>query len=210
MLRCMNNLKHYSMKAIDGVVGEVKDFRFDDVVWVIRYFAVEVVAWVPSSRVLISLIAIQKANSEEKNLLVLTSTEQIRQSPERETDKPACRQHEMDYHRYYADSYDWGGAGFRAGGIYPYACYSGFASSRLELKGSLAANRAHGLAEYIQEPDPNLRGCQAVVGYHRQRSDGGLGHALEFIVKDSTRTLRYFVMATCIWWGGHEIGNFSA
>jgi hypothetical protein len=35
MLRCMNNLKHYSMKAIDGVVGEVKDFRFDDVVWVI-------------------------------------------------------------------------------------------------------------------------------------------------------------------------------
>jgi hypothetical protein len=38
--------------------------------------------------------------SEEKNPLFLHTTEQVKESPELHTDKPASRQHEMDYYRY--------------------------------------------------------------------------------------------------------------
>jgi hypothetical protein len=48
-------------------------------------------------------------------------------------------------------------------------------------------------------------GCQAIVGYHRRRSGGDLRHELGFIVEDSTWTLRYLVVASSNWWGGHKV-----
>lgn len=43
MLRNMKDLEHYTIGATDGVIGRVKDFYFDDDVWVIRYLVVETV-----------------------------------------------------------------------------------------------------------------------------------------------------------------------
>ncbi len=46
MLRSMQDLKDYTIAAIDGDIGEVKDFYFDNEAWVIRSFIVETSAWV--------------------------------------------------------------------------------------------------------------------------------------------------------------------
>jgi hypothetical protein len=43
MLRNMKDLEDYTIGATDGVIGRVKDFYFDDDVWVIRYLVVETV-----------------------------------------------------------------------------------------------------------------------------------------------------------------------
>jgi hypothetical protein len=40
MLRSMNDLKDYTIQAVDGNIGHVKDFYFDDKTWVVRYLIV--------------------------------------------------------------------------------------------------------------------------------------------------------------------------
>jgi len=112
MLRSINDLKNYSIDATDGNVGDVKDFLFDDLAWVIRYFVVETGIWLSSRKVLISPIAILEPNWEETILPVLLTREQVRDSPDINTDKPVCRQNEMDYFRHYGCMYYGGGLGF--------------------------------------------------------------------------------------------------
>jgi hypothetical protein len=60
MLRSLNNLGGYAIVAIDGPIGHVKDFYFDDEAWVIRYLSVDTGSWLSSRNVLISPIAIGK------------------------------------------------------------------------------------------------------------------------------------------------------
>lgn len=36
ILRSMNDLENYAIRAVDGNIGQVKDFYFDDESWVIR------------------------------------------------------------------------------------------------------------------------------------------------------------------------------
>ena len=45
MLRSMKDLEGYAIDAIDGTIGHVKDFYFDDEAWVIRYLVVDTGAW---------------------------------------------------------------------------------------------------------------------------------------------------------------------
>ena len=40
MLRSMKDMEGYSIGATDGIIGQVKDFYFDDDAWVIRYLVV--------------------------------------------------------------------------------------------------------------------------------------------------------------------------
>jgi len=205
MLRSINDLKNYSINATDGSVGDVKDFLFDDLAWVIRYFVVETGTWLSSRKVLISPIAIQEPNWEEKILPVLLTREQVRDSPDINTDKPVSRQHEMDYFRHYGYTYYGGGLGFWAGGLYPYALYPGYASSLQEHEGSPVANRDHDRAEHARDEDPNLRSCKAVTGYHIHLKDGDLGHVSGFLVEESTWAVRYLIVDTSNWWGGHKV-----
>ena len=37
MLRSMSDLENYAIRAVDGTIGHVMDFYFDDETWVIRY-----------------------------------------------------------------------------------------------------------------------------------------------------------------------------
>ena len=58
MLRSMKDLEGYAIGAINGTIGHVEDFYFDDEAWVIRYLVVDTGAWLLSRRVLISPVAI--------------------------------------------------------------------------------------------------------------------------------------------------------
>ena len=95
MLRTMKDLAGYSFKATDANIAHVTDFYFDDKAWVIRYFVVDTGNWLSSRKVLISPIAIGHPNWTEKLLPVSTTKEQVKNSPDIDTEKPVSRQHEM-------------------------------------------------------------------------------------------------------------------
>ena len=97
----MKDLKNYAIHATDGTIGHVQDFYFDDEAWVIRYLVVDTGTWLSSRKVLISPVAIGRPNWIEKILPVSITKEQVKQSPDIDTDKPVSRQNEVEYLGYY-------------------------------------------------------------------------------------------------------------
>jgi len=207
MLRSMNELEDCAIGAIDGGVGHVKDFLFDDDAWVIRYFVVQTGFWLYSRKVLISPIAICGADWTEKRLLVAITKEQVRHSPDIDTDKPVSRQHETEYLGYYSYPSYWGGAGLWGSGMVPYALYPGYGEDRSGLSNSRDANQAYMRAERAShsQDDPHLRSCKAIVGYHIHARDGEIGHVSGLLVDEHTWSIRYLVVAISNWGLGPQV-----
>ena len=207
MLRNLKDLENYTMSAIDGEIGHVKDFYFDDDVWAIRYFVVETGTWLSSRKVLISPISVRQPDWAQRALPVSITKEQVRNSPAFNTDKPVSRQNEEDYMGYYGYPYYWGGGGMWGEGLYPYAMVPGYARYGVdravrerELDAYLSDERAR-----HRNDDPHLRSCAVVTGYDIHATDGDIGHVSGFLVDDETWAIRYLVIDTSNWWVGHKV-----
>lgn len=96
MLRSMQELKDYTIGATDGEIGHVTDFFFDDEAWVSCYLVVETGSWLMTRKVLISPFSLMEADWLHKRLPMWINREQVRNSPDIDTDKPVSGQHEMD------------------------------------------------------------------------------------------------------------------
>ncbi|MDA3920820.1 MAG: PRC-barrel domain-containing protein [Salinisphaera sp.] len=101
MLRSMETLEDCAIRATDGIIGQVKDFYFDDEAWAIRYLVVDTGSWLSSRKVLISPIALGQPDWAKKVLPVSITREQVKNSPAIDTEKPVSRQHEIRYLGYY-------------------------------------------------------------------------------------------------------------
>ncbi|MCF8211571.1 MAG: PRC-barrel domain-containing protein [Rhodoferax sp.] len=198
MLRSMQELKEYKMGATDGEVGHVTDFFFDDASWVIRYLVVETGSWLMSRRVLISPYSVLPPDWLHRRLPVRINREQVKNSPDIDTEKPVSRQHEMNYADYYGYPYYWGGSGFWGDGLYiPMATPDGNEATARETAELVALQHA--------KDDPHLRSCGAIIGFHIHASDGDIGHVQGMLVDEDTWALRYLVVDTSNWWGGHRV-----
>lgn len=198
MLRSMQDLKNYTIGATDGEIGHVADFFFDDADWVIRYLVVETGSWLMTRKVLISPFALMEADWMHKRLPMRINKDQVKSSPDIDTDKPVSRQHEMAYLDYYGYPYYWGGTGFWGAGLYvPILASNG--------SGPGAAQGAKVAAAALAQDDPHLRSCMSVIGYHIHARDGDIGHVQGMLVDEDTWALRYLVVDTANWWGGHRV-----
>lgn len=206
MLRSQKDFEKCAIGATDGDIGQVKDLYFDDHAWVIRYLIVETGSWLSSRKVLISPISIHKPDWAAHRLPAAITREQVKDSPDIDTDKPVSRQHELQYLGYYGYPTYWGGAGLWGGAMVPFAMGPG--QTELPL-GAAARERAIAGAQAERErhrdDDPHLRSCKTVVGYHLHAADGDVGHVEGFLVDDETWAIRYLVINTSNWWLGHKV-----
>lgn len=207
MLRNIKNLEGCAIGATDGPIGHVRDFYFDDAGWVVRYFVVETGRWLASRKVLISPIAVGEPDWAAKRLPVSLTKEQVRDSPDTDTDKPVSRQHERDYSTYYGYPYYWRGAGLWGEGAYPNLLLPGFEGFGLAQSSSSEGEYAYAQREAARHrnDDPHLRSCNAVAGYHIHAIDGEIGHVESLLVDDRTWAILYLVVDTSNWWGGHKV-----
>jgi sporulation protein YlmC with PRC-barrel domain len=196
MLRNMQELKSYAIGATDGEVGKVSDIFFDDKSWVVRYLVVDTGSWLKSRKVLISPYAVQRANWDQKRLPVILTQEQIKNSPDIDTNMPVSRQHEMDYADYYRFPYYWGADGFWGDGLYQPIEPTRSEAAELHVKAERARRRSD---------DPRLRSCQAVAGYTAHASDGDIGHVHSMLIDEETWAIRYLVIDTSNWLNGHKV-----
>ena len=96
MLRKFNDFRGFGIRAIDGTIGRVEDFYFDDRAWVVRHLVVDAGTWSSSRKVLLSPTSIGRPDGAEKVLRVLLTTEQVKNSPDIDTARPVSRQHEVE------------------------------------------------------------------------------------------------------------------
>jgi hypothetical protein len=179
MLKSASHLKNYALSASDGVLGKVKDFLFDDQLWVVRYVVADTGKWLPGRRVLITPSALGEPDSVENVLPVTLTKEQIKNSPGIAEDKPVSRQHEEKLHAHYGWSPYW---------IESEAAY--FAAGVLEARETRPVGSSG---------DPNLQSLTEVTGYHIKATDRGIGHVEDCIVEDRTMWIRYVVVDTKNW-----------
>ena len=195
MLRNIKNLRGYVIRAIDGTIGRVDDFYFDDEDWGIRYLVVDTGSWLSGRKVLISPVTVGHAGWMARRLPVALTRAQVEHSPDIDTRKPVSRQHESQYLGYYGYPNYWGGAGLWGMGAYPGSLTAqGRVEQDLREHGSLAT-----------PADFHLRSSNAVVGHHIRATDGDIGHLEDLLVDDDTWAIRYLVVNTSNWWGGRRV-----
>ena len=101
MLSKAKTLEGYKLDSLDGEIGKVKEFYFDDRHWTIRYLVAETGNWLADRQVLISPYALAAVNKEAKNIAVDLTKKQIEDSPSLDSDKPVSRQFEQAYYGHY-------------------------------------------------------------------------------------------------------------
>src|ERR1035438_5508259 len=167
MLRNATQFKGFTIRAMDGDLGTVDDFYFDDETWTIRYLTVETGGWLGGRPVLISPISVIHTDWQAKRLDVSLTKAQVENSPNIDTHKPVSRQHEAAYLGYFGYPYYWGGP--FSPDLYP-----------VGAAGPMNAPR-EGLAERSESTDTHLRSTEAVTGYYIEAADGEIGHVKGFI-----------------------------
>ena len=207
MLRTLKELHDYAIGAVDGDIGRVKDLYLDDETWVVRYLVVDAGGWLMGRKVLISPIAIGNPDRGQRSLPVSMTREQVKNSPDFDSEKPVTRQHETDYAGYYGYPYYWGGTGYWGGGMYPNLMLSGYGGYATQQAMEQETRNARTRAEAARDKhaDPHLRSCAAITGYHLHASDGEIGHVCGMLIDDETWAVRYLIVDTSNWWMGHQM-----
>ena len=109
MLSKVKSLVGYKLDSLDGEIGKVKEFYFDDRHWTIRYLVATTGNWFTGRHALISPYALVSVNKEEQNITIDLTKKQIKESPFLDEDKPVSRQFEQAYYGYYGYPTYWGG-----------------------------------------------------------------------------------------------------
>jgi hypothetical protein len=209
MLRSLNELEGYAIGAADGEIGRVKDFLFDDETWAVRYLVVDTGSWLSSRKVLISPIAVGEPTWADRILPVSITKQQVRNSPNVDTDKPVSRQYELGYFDYYGYyPYYWGASGLWGASDYPGTLMTDLGRPRSAVEPqTVAADRARMALEIDQHrnDDPHLRSVNAVMHYDIEATDGGIGHVQGLLLDEQTWAIRYLIVDTSNWWQGQQV-----
>ena len=80
MLSRVKTLEGYTLESLNGKIGKVKEFYFDDRHWKIRYLVADTGDWLTERQVLISPYALVNVKMEEQLIAVNLTKKQIEDS----------------------------------------------------------------------------------------------------------------------------------
>src|SRR5690554_7131264 len=204
MLRTIDSLKGYSIRAVDDELGKVEEIYFDDERWGVRYLVVRPGSWLTRQRVLISPNSLTGIDEPGEAVQVNLTQEQLKNSPDIDTHQPMSRQMEHEHATYYGYGAYWMGPYLWGAGRYPLAMLPD--ADMVPPNGGLGmeAGRtaAEPIADHGNDDDVHLRSSDDVEGYAIAGTDGDIGHVEDFLFDDETWAIRYLVVDTRNWWPG--------
>lgn len=195
MLRSVKKLEGFSVGATDGEIGKVSEFYFDDLTWTIRYMVVKTGGWLTERKVLISPEALLGPDWDEQVLPVNLTKDQVKNSPDINTDKPVSKQEEESLFAYYPwqNYYD---AGFFGG--------TGIINTMppFPITGKNVSNQ-----DDIEKKhdDSHLRSTDDVKGYTIHAVDGAIGDVSDFLIDEASWKIRFVVVDTGDWLPGKKV-----
>jgi sporulation protein YlmC with PRC-barrel domain len=191
----INSLLGYKLEATDGIIGDVKDFYFDDQTWKIRYLIVKIEKSLSGRKVLISPDELVKTTWQNGLFPVNLTEKQISDSPDIDTDKPVSRQQEIELYGHYGWPEYWGKEVIASGNLENITPIP--VTDKRELKDINA----------YKTPEPDLFLCSTarVTNYRIYANNGEIGHVNDFILDDKTWQMVFFVVDTQNWEGGKKV-----
>lgn len=199
MLWDASAINGYAIEASDGRLGTVSDLLFEDVGWTIRWLVVDTGNWLSGRKVLLPLSALGQPDRVLRHFPVKLTMQQVKDSPDVDTDQSVSRQIEGHVYDYYGWDPYWGSSFFPTNN----AMATPFVAP-LHLSGSKPHDPASADAQ-PNEGDPHLRSIAALAGYHIHATDGEIGHVEGFLVDDVGWSIRYITVDTRNWWSGERV-----
>ena len=196
MLRNIKSLVGREIHATDGELGRVAEFFFDDETWAIRYMVAETGGWLSGRKVLIATTALKKAPDPRLRVFPVSLTrEQVRTSPDIDTEKTVTRLHELELHRHYDWPLYWGDN-----------LYAGTLSGGMIFPRIREQEETGEKPETSQPPaETHLQSTREVAGYSVHAADGSIGRIEDYIVDDEKWEIRYLVAGTGTWLPGRKV-----
>ncbi|WP_230530890.1 PRC-barrel domain-containing protein [Microvirga roseola] len=209
MLLKASTITGCSIDATDGEIGTISDLLFDDATWAVRWLVVDTGGWLSGRRVLLPSSHLGEARAGMTAIPVNLTRDQVKDSPDIDTNQPVSRQMEQTVYDYYGWAPYWPAAG-------AYIPPMGFAGAGLAypLPGAYSPSRSvPGVGDQTSadadrhQPtgDPHLRSIGEVTGYYIQGTDGDIGHVDDFEVDAQDWAIRYMVVDTGNWWSGKKV-----
>jgi hypothetical protein len=194
MLLSASRIKGLKLHAIDGELGKVLDVLFDDHTWTVRYFVVRASGWLENRQVLISPASVGRPSWDDRVLPVKLTQDQIRNSPDIDTEKPVSRQREIDLVNYY---------GWPAYWEVP---FTGAGPIAVPTARPYSAPKEQEVPEPDETAyDPHLRSLMEVRDYRIHAQDGDIGHLDDLLIDDASWTIHYVVVNTRNWLPGRFV-----
>jgi uncharacterized protein YrrD len=191
MLRSVRELRGTALVATDGPIGDVYDVYFDDHEWIVRYYVVDTGKWLPGRKVLIPPHVVRPPLPDSLALPVDLTREQVRNSPDIDTERPIERQAELSLHEHYGWEPYW--IPIPPAPLMPVRSVGDAAEAeRQATSGQLGG-------------DPHLRSGREVSGYSLEAADGEIGHISDLLLDDQTARIRYAVVDTRNWLPGKHV-----
>jgi hypothetical protein len=179
MFRSLEDLMGASMIAMDGEIGRICNFLFDDQSWKIRYCVVDVGHWLTRREVVISVSAIDQPDWKTKTLRARLTKEQLRNGPDVDSKKPVSRQQEIAMREYFG-----------------WPAYWDTVVDKVFPPSLIPAGREFPVHT---EEDNHLRSWEDVIGYEVWASDGVVGCLESFVVDEAVWHIGYLDVKTGDW-----------
>lgn len=187
MKRSIKSLIGFTIGATDGEIGKVKEFYFDDATWTIRYLIVETGSWLFGRKVLISPVSLLTPDWEKKIFNVNLSMEQIKNSPDINTEKPVSRQQELEMYAHYPWGSYWGSN-----------LYAGIIPPPISMYDVILSEEKN-TNNITEQGNPHLRSTEKVIGYNIKALDGEIGKIEDFLMEDSNWKIDFMAIDAGSW-----------
>jgi uncharacterized protein YrrD len=176
MFHDLETLIGSSVVATDGEMGSVRNFLFDDQSWMIHYLVVDVGSWLKRRPVILAITAVDQPDWANKTFHVHVTKEQVRNSPDVDTEKPVSRQQEIAMKEYFGWVAYW--------------------EDSFDLLPSTPPGREYPV--HTKE-DPHLRSVWNVAGYEVWATDGEIGRLEGFVMDDTSWHVGYLDVKAGDW-----------
>ncbi|WP_425450043.1 PRC-barrel domain-containing protein [Virgifigura deserti] len=196
MLWWASEMTGYGILTTDGSIGSIDDLLFEDESWAIRWAVIDTGTWLSGRKVLLPPSCFGRAATGLQHFPVELTRQQIKDSPDVDTDRPVSRQTEFDLFGHY------GWAPYWAAGYVPPAGMTGGATPPAGV-----AVPGIGRSYDAPEPsgDPHLHSAKEIAGYRIHATDGEIGHVEDVLVDDENWIVRYAIVDTRNWWPGRKV-----
>jgi hypothetical protein len=191
----LSRLRGGPVHALNGDIGTIVDFYFDEDTWTVRYIVVDTGRWLPGRQVLLPLGALLAPDFEQARIPVRLTREQVEHSPDIDTRRPVSRSAEARSLRYYGYPFYWGGS----------ALWGMAPAPSLAADGPVPATPLPPSPDVQDTRETHLRSCCEVTGYHIRARDGEIGHIDDFIIDAHTWAIRDLLIDTSNWIGGRWV-----
>lgn len=187
MLKPFRILQGCALNAVDGLIGDVRAFYFDDERWRVRFFVVDTGSWLRKRPVLINAEALGKVDAGDDTIEVRLTKEQVSKSPPPDSHKPVSRQYKDELYRRYA----W----------MPYR-----SMVRAVGWGTIAPPSILETPATRCDGDSHLRSSAELLNHYSLRAeDGKVGRVHDFIMNERDWSVPYAIVRTGVCGLGKDV-----